>query len=227
LYLLTSDTFEKQLLFAQKISPSTPMLTVPEAKQRLLTILKTKSVFHGDFLLASGQRSNYYVDCRLTTLDPEGATLVGQVLFSVIADQISTTGVRVDAVGGLTMGADPISLAIGMRSFQQRPDAPLKCFVVRKEPKGHGQGKQIEGNFSSGDSVVVIDDVVTKGDSTLKAVEAVEKEGGKVAFVVVLVDRQQGGREKIEQRGYKVLSAFTRDDLLQPASHSTEERAAA
>src|SRR5262245_14460229 len=175
---------QKQLHFGKNVTPSTAMLTVTEAKQRLLTILKTKSVFHGDFVLASGQRSNYYVDCRLTTLDPEGATLVGQVLYSLIEDHIAQTGARVDAVGGLTMGADPISLAIGMRSFQRRPDAPFKCFVVRKEPKGHGQGKQIEGNFASGDSVVVIDDVVTKGDSTLKAVEAVEKEGGKVAFVV-------------------------------------------
>jgi orotate phosphoribosyltransferase len=201
------------------------MLTLTEAKQRLLRILKTKSVFHGEFVLASGQRSNYYVDCRLTTLDPEGATLVGQVLFSLIEDQVVKTGARVDAVGGLTMGADPISLAIGMRSFQERPNAPLKCFVVRKEPKRPWPGKQIEGNFSPGDSVIVIDDVVTKGDSTLKAVEAVEKEGGKVAFVVVLVDRQQGGREKIEQRGYKVVSAFTKDDLLQPAVN--EQRVAA
>jgi orotate phosphoribosyltransferase len=201
------------------------MLTLAEAKERLLAILKTKSVFHGDFLLASGQRSTYYVDCRLTTLDPEGATLVGQVLYSLIEGQIAITSARVDAVGGLTMGADPISLAIGMRSFQERPNAPLKCFVVRKEPKGHGQGKQIEGNFSPGDSVVVIDDVITKGDSTLKAVDAVEKEGGKVAFVVVLVDRQQGGREKIEQRGYKVVSAFTKEDLLQPVT--SEHRVAA
>ena len=216
---------QKQLLFGQNIPPSTAMLTLAEAKQRLLAILKTKSVFHGDFLLASGQRSDYYVDCRLTTLDPEGATLVGQVLFSLIEEQIAKTGARVDAVGGLTMGADPISLAIGMRSFQERPNAPLKCFVVRKEPKDHGQGKQIEGNFSPGDSVIVIDDVITKGDSTLKAVDAVEKEGGKVAFVVVLVDRQQGGREKIEQRGYKVVSAFTRDELLQPAT--AEQRVAA
>lgn len=201
------------------------MSNFTEAKERLLAILKKKSVFHGDFVLASGQRSNYYVDCRLTTLDPEGATLVGQVLYSLIEDYVAKTGARVDAVGGLTMGADPISLAIGMRSFQQRPSVPLKCFVVRKEPKGHGQGKQIEGNFAPGDSVVVIDDVVTKGDSTLKAVDAVEKEGGKVAFVVVLVDRQQGGRAKIEERGYKVVSAFTKDDLLQPAAK--EERAAA
>src|SRR6478609_6925445 len=106
------------------------MLTFDEAKNRLLSILKTKSVFHGDFLLASGQRSNYYVDCRLTTLDPEGATLVGQVIFALIDREISQTGTKVDGIGGLTMGADPISLATGMRSFYERPQSPLKCFVV-------------------------------------------------------------------------------------------------
>jgi orotate phosphoribosyltransferase len=201
------------------------MLTFDEARDRLLAILKTKSVFHGDFLLASGQRSDYYVDCRLTTLDPEGATLVGQVIFALINREITRTGTKVDSIGGLTMGADPIALATGMRSFHERVESPLKCFVVRKEPKDHGKGKQIEGNFAPGDFVVVIDDVVTKGDSTLKAVEAVEREGGKIAFIVVLVDRQQGGREKIEQRGFKVISAFTKDDLLQAGANRTAKEA--
>ena len=90
----------------------------------------------------------------------------------------------------------------------------LQAFVVRKEPKGHGKGKQVEGNFNEGDTVVAIEDVITTGGSTLKAIEAIEREGGKVAFVAVLVDRQEGGREVIEQAGYPVISVFTRDELV-------------
>ena len=189
-------------------------LTDPQARDRLLAVLKQKSVFHGDFTLASGARSNYYIDCRLTTLDSEGAWLVGHVLHSLIRQHAGRAGAAVQSVGGLTMGADPIALAIAMRSFALGEKPPVRAFVVRKNPKTHGQGKLIEGNFQPGDSVVVIDDVVTKGDSTIAAIQAIEKEGGKIAFAAVLVDRQQGGREKIEALGHQVVAAFTKDDLL-------------
>lgn len=189
-------------------------LDFAQAKARLLQILRSKSVFHGDFTLASGAKSTYYIDCRLTTLDAEGAGLVGQVISTLIAQKAKELNVQVKAVGGLTMGADPIALATAMHSFSESPSAPLQAFVVRKNPKTHGQTKLIEGNFKVGDKVVVIDDVVTKGDSTITAIEAVKREGGEVAFVVVLVDRQQGGREKIESLGYQVVPAFTKDDLL-------------
>ena len=185
-----------------------------QAKARLLQILRAKSVFHGDFTLASGAKSNYYIDCRLTTLDAEAAALVGQVIYNLIQQRAQELKITIKGVGGLTMGADPIALATGMRSFQENPNSPIQPFVVRKAPKSHGQTKLIEGNFKAGDKVVVIDDVVTKGDSTIAAIEAVKREGGDVAFVVVLVDRQQGGREKIEAQGYSVLSVFTKDDLL-------------
>jgi len=112
------------------------------------------------------------------------------------------------------MGADPISLAISMTSSLAGDPEPIHAYVVRKEAKDHGQTKRIEGNFKGGDTVVVIDDVITTGGSTLKAIEAVENEGGKVAFVAVLVDRQEGGRENIENAGYPVVSAFTKADLL-------------
>ena len=191
-----------------------PNLTFSEARRRLLEILRQKSVSYGDFTLASGAKSNYYIDCRLTTLDPEAAWLVGQVLFTLILDQANKLRVTVTGVGGLTMGADPIALATGMHSFQENPSSPLRPFVVRKAPKSHGQTRLIEGNFHAGDKVVVIDDVVTKGDSTIAAIDAVRREGGDVAFVAVLVDRQQGGRDKIEQLGFTVVSAFTKDDLL-------------
>ena len=191
-----------------------------KVKDELLSFLKAKSIFLGDFVLSSGAKSNYYIDCRLTTLDPQGAWLVGQVMHSLILQEALSRGVRVDAVGGLTMGADPIALAVGMHSFLAKDTPPWQTFVVRKAPKSHGQTKLIEGNFKPGNSVVVIDDVVTRGDSTIKAIEAVEKEGGKVAFVAVLVDRQEGGRKKIEDLGHRVVSAFVRDELIAPGAKS-------
>jgi orotate phosphoribosyltransferase len=196
------------------------MLTLTEAKAELLNLLQTNSVRHGDFVLSSGARSKYYVDCKLTTLDPRGAWLVGEVMHSIISREAAKYETRVDAVGGLTMGADPIALAVGIYSYFAKDCPPLQTFIVRKTPKSHGQAKLIEGNFKPGDSVVVIDDVVTKGDSTIKAIEAVTQAGGKIAFVAVLVDRQEGGRQKIEAMGYRVVAAFQRDELLSPDAKS-------
>ncbi len=190
------------------------MLTISKAKGELLALLRGKSVFYGDFVLASGAKSTYYIDCKLTTLDPQGAWLVGEVMHSLIRGAASERGIKIDAVGGLTMGADPIALAVGMYSFWTKDVPALQTFSVRKTPKHHGQGKLIEGNFKAGDTVVVLDDVVTRGDSTITAIDAVEREGGKVAFVAVLVDRREGGREKIEDRGYRVVSSFERSDLI-------------
>lgn len=201
------------------------MLTNSKAKSKLLSLLQAKSICYGDFVLSSGASSTYYVDCKLTTLDPEGAWLVGQVMHSLIQSEAAAGGVEINAVGGLTMGADPIALAVGMYSFSAKDIPPWQTFIVRKTPKSHGQTKLIEGNFKRGDTVVVIDDVVTRGDSTINAINAVEKEGGKVAFVAVLVDRQQGGREKIEALGHRVVSAFRRDELILPdaKSHQTAD----
>ncbi len=182
-------------------------------RQKLLAKLKEKSVFFGDFLLSSGGRSPFYIDCRLTTLDPEGACLVGKVLNAMIQKEIAESGQRVKAVGGLTMGADPVALAIGMTSFSESSPQLLQVFSVRKAPKAHGQTKLIEGNFAAGDTVVVLDDVVTRGDSTLKAIESVEAAGGKVAFVAVLVDREEGGSDKVRALGHKLLCAFKRVEL--------------
>ena len=123
-------------------------------------------------------------------------------------------GISIDSIGGLTLGADPIALSASMASYQAEDDKTIKPFVVRKAPKEHGKGKQIEGGFKEGDSVVALDDVITTGGSTLKAIEAIENEGGKVEFVLVLVDRQEGGKEIIEESGYKVFSLFTKDELF-------------
>ncbi|PYK60000.1 MAG: orotate phosphoribosyltransferase [Verrucomicrobia bacterium] len=190
------------------------MLNIDEAKAALLSLLQKKSVFHGDFTLSSGAKSNYYIDCRLTTFDPEGAWLVGQLMHSLIRKEQTSRKVNVVAVGGLTMGADPVALAVGMYSHWAKDPSPLQVFSVRKSPKAHGQTKLIEGNFKKSDTVVVIDDVITRGESTIAAINAIEKEGGTVAFVAVLVDRQEGGRQKIEAMGHPVFALFTKGELL-------------
>lgn len=187
---------------------------VDNPRSALRELLRSKSVFRGDFTLSSGAKSRYYIDCRLTTLDGAGAWLVGRVVHGLIRAEASARAARVDAVGGLTMGADPIALAAGMVSHWAGDAIPFRVFCVRKTPKGHGQTRQIEGNFRRGDQVVVVDDVVTTGDSTLAAIQAVEKEGGTVGFVVALVDRQEGGRQRIEALGHAVHALFSRDELL-------------
>ncbi len=188
------------------------------SEANLLSILKEKSVCEGSFTLASGAQSDLYIDAKLTTLDPRGAHLVGEVGWRLVKQTSEKLGVHVNAIGGLTMGADPIALSIGIAALHRDPSAALQTFTVRKTPKSHGRHKLIEGNFSSGDSVVVVDDVITTGGSTLKAIAAVEASGGKVAFVLVLVDREEGGRQAIEQGGHKVVSIFTREDVVTNAS---------
>jgi orotate phosphoribosyltransferase len=188
---------------------------IDSLRAELLAILRAKSVFHGDFTLSSGAKSNYYIDCRLTTLDPRGAWLIGQLMHALVRREERSRSLRIDAVGGLTMGADPVALATGMISCWAGDAEALRIFSVRKAPKEHGQTKRIEGNFKAGDTVVVVDDVVTSGNSTITAINAVLKEGGRVAFAAALVDRQEGGREKIQAMGYPLLSLFQRDELLQ------------
>ena len=188
------------------------MLHIASALKELL--LKT-SVCTGTFTLASGKQSDLYIDCRVTALDPFGALLIGDLGWHAIRSKIHSEHLKINAIGGMTLGADPISLAIGMTSAVKHPQEALQVFTVRKEPKGHGAGQQIEGNFKAGDHVIVVDDVITTGGSTLKAIDVIEREGGKVAFALVLVDREEGGREAIEARGIPVISLFTRSSLLE------------
>jgi len=184
------------------------------ARAELKEILLEKSVRTGEFTLASGKKSDLYIDCRVTTLDAGGAILLGEIGWESVTQAIADQGVEVDAIGGMTMGADPISLVVGMESARRQPASPLRVFTVRKEPKGHGRGRQIEGNFRDGDRVIVVDDVITTGGSTLKAIDAIEAGGGKVVFALVLVDREEGGRKAIEARGIPVVSIFSRSTLL-------------
>ena len=195
--------------------PSTPL----DLKTKLLDILIERSVRRGEFTLASGAKSDLYVNCKLTALDPTAALLIGAVGWELIQQTAEERDVRIDAVGGLTMGADPIALSIGIASQLEDPGSRLQTFTVRKAAKEHGTKKLIEGNFAAGDTVVVIDDVVTTGGSTLQAIDTLEAAGGKVAFVLALVDRQEGGRENIERRGYPVVSIFNRADVLGKPPH--------
>lgn len=185
-----------------------------DANASLKSLLLEKSVRTGEFTLASGKTSDLYIDCRMTAMDPFGASLIGEVGWAAVREKIQAEALEIDAIGGMTLGADPISLAVGMASAANHPDEALQVFTVRKEPKGHGRGKQIEGNFSSGNTIVVVDDVITTGGSTLKAIDAIEREGGKVAFALVLVDREEGGRQAIEERGIPVVPLFSRSTLL-------------
>src|SRR5688572_3965478 len=133
------------------------------ARSELLSLLKERSVFRGDFTLASGGKSSYYIDCRLTTFHPRGAWLCGELMHGLIRRVQGQEKMEINATGGLTMGADPLALAIGMFSQFARDKKVLDVFSVRKTPKAHGQTKLIEGNFKKGQTVVVLDDVVTRG----------------------------------------------------------------
>lgn len=182
------------------------------AKNELLQILLGKSIKTGHFILASGKESDLYCDCRITALDARGANLIGEVGWQMVQEEIFPKFPDACSIGGMTMGADPISLAIGM--YSATAEKPLCVFTVRKEAKDHGRGKRIEGNFAAGQQVIVVDDVITTGGSTLKAIDAIEAEGGKVVAALVLVDRQEGGREAIESRGIPVFSMFTRASIF-------------
>ena len=191
------------------------MPNLAELKAELLPALAEKSVRRGNFTLVSGAQSDLYVDAKSTTLDPRCALLIGRIGWRLIKEAATARNLRVDSVGGLTMGADPIALSIGIAAQLEDPESTLRVFNARKEPKKHGLLQNIEGNFSAGDSVVVVDDVVTTGGSTIKAIEKIETDGGKVVFAIVLVDRQeQNGRANIEARGCQVISIFDRRDVL-------------
>lgn len=197
------------------------MPTLPELKAALLQALAERSVFRGDFTLASGARSDLYIDAKLTTLDPRCALLVGKVGWALLRHTAAARELRIDAIGGLTMGADAISLMIGVAAQLENPANTLQTFNVRKEPKQRGRNRHIEGNFAPGDLVVVVDDVITTGGSTIQAIEKIEADGGKVAFAIVLVDRgEQSGRENIERRGCPVIAIFTREDVLAAIAQS-------
>ena len=175
-------------------------------RSELLDLLLKKSFKRGEFILASGKKSDYYVDARLTTLDARGGYLIARIFLAMLTDDVP------DAVGGLTLGADPV---IGsMLALAGLEDLDLKGCIVRKQAKEHGTQSLVEGPLSEGDRVVIIEDVLTTGGSSLKAVKAVRDLGCEVQRVLGVVDREQGARENLKEAGCRMESIFTVGELL-------------
>ncbi|HEX15912.1 MAG TPA: orotate phosphoribosyltransferase [Deltaproteobacteria bacterium] len=181
-----------------------------DPRRRLLEILRQRSYEEREVILSSGRRSNFYIDGKQTTLDPEGAYLVGKLLY----ERIVRGGKGVEAVGGPTLGADPMVTAVALVSYLE--GNPIPAFIIRKEPKGHGKGLWIEGDkaLRPGMKVALVEDVVTTGGSLLRAIKVAQEHGLEVVQVLALVDREEGGRENLKAAGYDLEALFTRSELL-------------
>ena len=184
-------------------------MTIDKMKERLAEIILGRSFQYNDnppFTLASGKKSNYYFNCKPTTLDPEGMNLIGTIIFDMLKDSDIT------AAGGLTLGADPIANALSVISYQK--GKPIKSFIVRKDVKDHGTKSAIEGNVRAGEKVAIIDDVITTGGSTITAIEQARKEGLNVQRVITLIDREEGGSENILQHIDNIESVLTKTEIM-------------
>ncbi|TFD73325.1 orotate phosphoribosyltransferase [Cryobacterium fucosi] len=177
-----------------------------DTREQLIDHISAEAVFHGDFTLTSGKKATYYVDLRKVSLDHRVAPLIGQVMLDLIAEIPD-----VSAVGGMTMGADPVAAAILHQGVNR--GLAYDAFVVRKEPKDHGRGRQVEGPDLAGKRVIVLEDTSTTGGSPLAAIEALKKVGAIIAGVAVVVDRDTGAREVIEAAGYPYYAAIGLEDL--------------
>ncbi|MCG2813818.1 MAG: orotate phosphoribosyltransferase [Thermodesulfovibrionales bacterium] len=181
-------------------------------KKRLIELILEKAFKYSEepvFKLVSGRMSNYYFNCKAVTLHPEGMYLIGNLIYEMIKD----SGAK--AIGGLTFGADPVAYAVSYTSYLK--GKPVETFVVRKSAKSHGirpGGQWIEGNVREGDRVVIVDDVITTGKSTIEAISRAKEAGLEIVKVIALIDRQEGGRENIEASGYKVDSLILRDEVM-------------
>ncbi|MDY6934161.1 MAG: orotate phosphoribosyltransferase [Spirochaetota bacterium] len=183
-------------------------MDISNARERLFNLLYSRSFLYREdppFKLANGGVSPYYFNCKTITLDPEGCFLSGKLVFQAIK------GFNIDAIGGLTLGADPISLSTILEAFQN--SIRISPLIVRKEPKKHGTSRWIEGNLEGVQRAVVVDDVITTGQSTITAIDRLRDLGIEIASVVVLIDREEGGRENIEATGVEVISLFNRTDF--------------
>lgn len=184
-------------------------MTIDKMKARLIEIIIDKSFQYRDnppFTLASGKTSNYYFNCKPTTLDPEGMNLIGGIIFQMLADA------DVTATGGLTLGADALANALAVISYQQ--GKPIKAFIVRKDVKDHGTKSAIEGGVQGGERVVILDDVITTGGSTITAIEKAKGAGLVIDRVIALIDREEGGRENILAHIPRVDAVVTRSEIM-------------
>jgi len=179
-------------------------------RNRLIELVIGKAFRYSEepaFKLVSGRMSNYYFNCKALTLHPEGMYLIGNIIFELIKD------LNIRGVGGLTLGADPIAYAVSYTSYLK--EQPIEAFVVRKTAKAYGTMQWIEGNVHNGDRVVIVDDVITTGKSTIEALTRAKKAGLEIVKVIALIDRQEGGREAIEALGYKLEAVITRDEVME------------
>lgn len=178
-------------------------------RQALIALVQETALEHGDFTLASGKKAKFYLDCRKLTLDSRGANLIADGILELLGDQLP------DAVGGMAVGADPITGAV--ITVAGRTGRRLRGFIVRKEAKAHGKGRDVEGPVRAGDRVVIVEDVVTTGGSSLLAIEKAEAAGLKVEGVIAIIDRLEGGAEAFASRGYQLRTLLTIRDLgIQP-----------
>jgi orotate phosphoribosyltransferase len=178
-------------------------------KDRLTELVLQKAFRYSKepiFKLVSGKMSNYYFNCKAVTLHPEGMYLIGNIIFEMIKD------LDVKGIGGLTLGADPIAAAVAYTSYVKRK--PIEAFVVRKSAKSHGTMQWIEGNIGKGDNVVIVEDVITTGKSTIEAINRAKEAGLDIIRVIALIDREEGGRENIEAQGFAVDAVLARQEVL-------------
>ena len=179
-------------------------------KKELIKLIFEKTFKYSEepvFRLVSGRMSNYYFNCKAVTLHPEGMYLIGNIIFDMLQDT------DVKGIGGLTLGADPIADAVAYTSYLKKK--PIEAFVVRKTAKAHGTMLWIEGNIKAGDRVVIVDDVITTGKSTIEAIKRSQEAGLDIVRIIALVDRQEGGRESIEDLGFRVDAVVTREDVME------------
>ena len=179
-------------------------------KNRLIQLIIEKAFKYSEepiFKLVSGRVSNYYFNCKTITLHPEGMHLVGNVIYEMISDA-SPAG-----IGGLTLGADPIASAVAYTSYLK--GSPIEAFVIRKTAKAHGTMQWIEGNVTAGDKVIIVDDVITTGKSTIEAVTRAREAGLEIVKMIAMIDRQEGGRENIEALGLVVEAVVTREEVME------------